>query len=106
VAIILGVMAYGSGNLAINFAGTGSVTGNVVNGLGTPVPAQIFVLSTKLGTAADALGNFRLDSIPAGKKELIITYQGQGVDKPVEIISGQTTSLGTIQVQSTQIPAQ
>lgn len=84
-------------------AGTGSITGIVTNEKNTPIPADVMLAGSSLATSADANGNFKLSGLPAGEAEIFITYQGQGVDKMLELDEGQEISLGTIQVQSTLV---
>jgi iron complex outermembrane receptor protein len=104
IAVILVVITLLTSNGASLSTGKGSISGNVVNELGTPLPAEVYVVSTKLGTTANNDGNFVLENIPEGNREVIVTYSGQGVDLQVKITENQQLSLGVIQIRSTQIP--
>jgi len=85
--------------------GTGGVTGQVVNQSLTPVVADIYVVDSDLTAQSAGDGSFSLINLPAGQINLIVAYQGQGVEIPVMIESGQTSVLGQIKVESTQIPS-
>lgn len=54
--------------------------------------ATIFVKGTKLGTAADGTGHFKLPHLPAGKQTIIAQYVGY---KPQEIEVTMTPGKGT-----------
>lgn len=85
--------------------GTGGVTGHVVNQSLTPVVADIYVVDSDLTAQSAGDGSFSLINLPAGQINLIVAYQGQGVEIPVMIESGQVSALGQIKVESTQIPS-
>jgi len=104
VALVLGTMSILNGNSVGK--STGSINGNVINESGTPISAEVSVVSTNLSTVADVQGNFSLGKIPTGNNEVLIAFQGQGVDLPVVIQKDQDLSLGSIQIRSTQFPAQ
>lgn len=102
VALILGTISVLNGNPVGK--STGSISGKVVNESGAPVSAEIYVVSTNLSTTADVEGNFSLTKIPAGNNDVLIAFQGQGVELQVVIQKDQNLPLGSIQVRSTQIP--
>jgi hypothetical protein len=85
--------------------GTGGVTGQVVNQSLTPVVADIYVLDSDLSEQSASDGSFTLINLPAGQINLIVAYQGQGVEIPIMIESGEISILGQIKVESTQIPS-
>ena len=102
VALVLGTITVLSGNsVGKSF---GSISGNVINESGAPVSAEVYVVSTNLNTTADVEGNFSLTKIPTGNNEVLIAFQGQGVELQVVIQKDQNLSLGSIQVRSTQVP--
>ena len=85
-------------------SGTGGVSGHVVNISLTPVPAEVFIVGSNLSAQADDKGQFSMINIPAGEITVIVAYQGQGVEIPVVVTSNETSKLGQIKVESTQIP--
>jgi hypothetical protein len=85
-------------------SGTGGVSGQVVNISLTPVPAEVFIVGSNLSAQADDQGQFSMINIPAGEITVIVAYQGQGVEIPVVVTSNETSKLGQIKVESTQIP--
>jgi hypothetical protein len=104
IAVLLGSFAILTGKSILKSGATGIISGNVTNESGTPIPAEIYVVSTKLSTVADTQGNFVLGNIPVGENEVLVAFQGQGVEVPVVIQKDQNSSLGSIQIRSTQIP--
>ena len=104
IAVVLVVITWLTSNGTSLSNKKGSISGNVVNELSTPLPAEVYVVSTKLGTTANSDGNFVLENVPEGNREVIVTYNGQGVDLQVKVTENQQLSLGVIQIRSTQIP--
>lgn len=80
----------------------GAVNGITVDNHSNPVQAQISVLKTNLSVSSDANGNFLLKNVPAGAVNMIVAFDGQGMEIPVQIEAGKTIELGKIQVVSTQ----
>jgi hypothetical protein len=79
--------------LLITLPGFGSVSGRVTDDTGTPLPG-VFVSSSGRGTQTDFLGNYTLQSLPAGMKTITaydeVTQRSGSAQAPVSI--GQTTS--------------
>jgi hypothetical protein len=112
VLIILAVIA--AGLFAISLfgnqlfpapSGNGIVSGTVVNASGSPISAQIYVVNTSIYTTADSRGQFTLHGVPVGHQTVLIAYQGQGVELPVDIQNGGEASVGSVTVVSTQVPS-
>jgi TonB-dependent receptor len=82
---------------------TGSLAGTVSGPEGGPVPgARLTIVGTRLETATDRLGRYRLARVPAGDQKLAVTFVGfadQTVDVTVE--AGASTSLDvTMELES------
>jgi len=93
-------------NKAVVKAGSGSVSGTVVNALLTPVPAVVFVLNSELATVSRADdGVFTLGNIPSGPQKVIVGYNGMGREFLVNVETGKTIAMGQIQVETTQVPS-
>jgi|GEM_PF-1645552 len=86
-------------------AGNGIVTGTVVNAAGSPISAQVYVVNTSLFTSADSQGRFSLSGVPDGHQTVLVAYQGQGVELPVDIQNGAEVFVGSITIASTQVPS-
>jgi TonB-dependent receptor len=96
---------------------TGTVTGAVIGPEGSPVPgARVQIVGTRLATATDRLGRYRIPLVPAGERQLLATFVGfapRTVD--VEVEAGTVTTLdiamelgaftGTVTVQGDPILA-
>jgi len=106
IAVILLAVAFTKDHIFPTINGTAVITGNVTDETGAPIPADVYLVSTKLSTTADSAGNFTLSNVPSGKNELLISYKGQGVDLYVDVSTGQSYSVGSVQIRSTQIPTQ
>jgi hypothetical protein len=79
--------------LLVTLPGTGSVSGRVTDDTGTPLPG-VFVSSSGRGVQTDFLGNYTLQSLPAGQKT--ITAYDQETQRSgtaaANVTIGQTTS--------------
>lgn len=59
------------------FAGSGDITGRVIDSLGNPlIGASVILKDTKYNVLTDDKGNFSFLSVPQGKYKLIVTYLG------------------------------
>jgi hypothetical protein len=91
---------------AVVKAGSGRVSGTVVNHLSTPVPAVVFLLNSKLATVSRADdGAFTLANIPSGPQKVIVGYNGMGREFLVNVETGKTIAMGQILVETTQVPS-
>lgn len=84
--------------------GFGIVNGSVINIQGSPVPAEIYLLTKDISTMADKDGSFSLENVPVGDQRLIIAWQGVGKEFPIKVEAGKTISLGQVIVEETQLP--
>ncbi|MGZ3851532.1 MAG: SusC/RagA family TonB-linked outer membrane protein [Flavisolibacter sp.] len=85
---LLGVLCFCAQLLAQNR----TVTGNVTDEKGNPIPsASVVVKGTSAGTTTDVNGNFKL-SVPANAKTLVISSVGMS-DKEVSLNSGNSYSV-------------
>ena len=85
-------------------AGTGGLSGQVVNQSLTPIPAEVYILQTENVTTADPAGAFTLNGVPEGPQELMVSYGGVGYSTRVTIERGKTFNVGQIRVQETMLP--
>lgn len=85
-------------------AGTGAITGEVVDEIGEPLEAYVFVMLTDLETQTDANGHFELRDVPAGSQVVVVAYLGAGREYPVVVNADSTTDMGQIQFASTRTP--
>ena len=103
VAILAAVNFLNSDTAGV-MMGKGSLTGQVFNAQGTPLPAEIFILGTDLQAQAAPDGSFTLDGVPEGQRALVAGHDGHGVEVDVSISAGQTTNLGQIRIVTTLTP--
>lgn len=84
------------------WAQRGVISGKVTDEDNLSLPgASIYIESLMLGTASDNAGNFRLLNVPAGNYTITVSYIGYKlVTKSVQIVGGQTTSLGRISLDA------
>jgi|YNPNPStandDraft_1061719.scaffolds.fasta_scaffold19264_3 hypothetical protein len=87
-----------------SIAGTGSISGNVVNLQQTPVPAEVYLLKMDISATTDAGGYFLLNNVPAGEVRLIVAYDGMSREIPVQVIAGQNVTVGQVRVEETEMP--
>ena len=107
--LILAVVVLGGVNLQrsdafTGLAGTGAITGEVVDEAGEPLEAYVFVLLTDLETQTDANGRFELQGVPAGSRVVVVAYLGAGREYPIVVNADSTTDMGQIQFASTKTP--
>jgi hypothetical protein len=88
------------------YNGLGSISGSVVNAESTPIPAEISVLNSSLITTADEAGNFQLNNVPAGPADVIVAWQGQGVEVPVVVLANGNVTIGEVTIESTKLPGE
>ena len=78
--------------------GTGAIAGVAVDEAGAPIAADILVFGTDLTTTAGPDGSFALDGIPAGEQAIIVASGLRATEVRVEVIAGETATLGTVVV--------
>jgi len=96
ILMLFAILITLSGITSILAQGYGNITGKVVEqATNDPLPgANILIKSTNFGTSTDRYGMFRLNSVPAGKYEIQISYLGyKSVTKEIEVSSGITNKL-------------
>lgn len=84
--------------------GSGGVTGLAVNTDQQPVQAEVFIPGSDYSAQAGSDGLFELGNIPAGLQSVVIAYDGIGYEIRVEIEAGKTVNIGTIKLETTQVP--
>lgn len=84
--------------------GKGSLTGQVTNAQGTPLPAEIFILGTDLQAQAAPDGSFTLNGVPEGPRALVAGHNGHGIEVDINISAGQTTDIGQVRIITTLTP--
>ena len=93
---------------------TGTVTGQVVDGTGAPLPgANVVVQDTQIGEATDQNGRYRLAGVPSGEQALTASFVGyNAVDTTVTVRAGETAEVdfrleaSTLQSQGVIVEAQ
>ncbi|TVQ19306.1 MAG: TonB-dependent receptor, partial [Bacteroidetes bacterium] len=74
---------------------TGGVTGRISDATtGEYLPgATVVIKGTRIGTATDIYGSFRLQGIPAGKQTIVVSYLGfETLEQEIEIVEGRSSS--------------
>ncbi len=90
----------------VRFAGTGVVTGVVVDETGQPLPAVAIILGTALETQAGADGRFELGGVPAGDRILVIGYKYVGWEYPIRVEGGATVDVGRLVIEVPLVPGE
>ena len=93
---------------------TGTVTGQVVDETGAPLPgANVVVMDTQIGEATDQNGRYRLSGVPSGEQALTASFVGYNVvDTTVTVRAGETIEMdfrlesSTLQSQELIVEAQ
>ncbi|GJQ63851.1 MAG: TonB-dependent receptor [Melioribacteraceae bacterium] len=81
---------------AMSVFGQGKISGTVTDSLSGDqlFGANIIVLGTAIGDAADIEGNYRVTNVPGGKQTLRVSYIGyKSKDITVNVVEGKTLSL-------------
>ena len=84
--------------------GSGVVTGQVVDGYGQPVQAEVFVLPGGARAQSGVDGRFEVLRVPAGEHTLLVGYQGSGFEYPLQVPAGGSVDVGKVKVTATQTP--
>jgi len=88
---------------------TGTITGQIVDGSGEPLPgANVVVRNTQNGGAANQNGRYRLPDVPAGQYTVTASFVGySAVDTTVTVSAGETVTqnfqLRSATMQSQQV---
>ena len=104
LVLFLSFLHFWSGELVTPLLGKGSVTGVALNAGGFPLRGSILVEGTNLRTQTKADGSFLLDGVPAGRRVILVADTVSGREFEAEIISGQITNIGKVQLKSTETP--
>ncbi len=104
LAVILAVIDFFPKGTPAYASGTGGVSGRVVNQSLTPVPAEVYLLTTEKVTTAGSDGTFTLGDVPEGQQQLMVSYGGVGNSTIVTIEHGKMVDVGQIRVQETLLP--
>jgi hypothetical protein len=80
-------------------AGTGTVSGYVLDDHGDPIGAEVFIFRANVEGRCSDLGYFELSGVPVGEQILIITYRNVGREIAVNVIEAQTVDMGTLRFQ-------
>ncbi len=106
VAFLLVVKVLPSITDGFSAIGSGVIVGQVVDGYGRPLSAELIVERTDIIVQTDTDGRFELRGVPRGAQILLVANDGIGVEYPVNIRFGQTVDVGAVQAEVTAIPAQ
>jgi hypothetical protein len=101
VLVVVGLIKNGTG---AQLAGTGKITGTVLDNRGQPATAVVMIFGRPQEKSLDANGNFELDNVPAGNQVLVVTSPAGWKDIPVSITPGTTLNLGEIRLITTLEP--
>lgn len=74
---------------------SGGVTGRITDAsTGEYLPgATVLIKGTRIGTATDIYGSFRLQNVPVGKQTIVVSYLGfTTIEDEIEISAGRTSS--------------
>lgn len=85
-------------------AGTGFVSGQVVDQNGQPFMGSIFILGTRLEAKTGPDGSFLVEQVPAGKQTLIVADDLSGLAFDIEVEVAQELQMGKIQFFPTATP--
>src|SRR5688500_5925630 len=78
------------------------VTGTVRDSSGTPIPGvSVTIRGTRVGTATDANGNFRLNGVPAGAS--VVTISGVGYTSQDVTVGSNNSVNATISASSSSL---
>ena len=81
---------------SISIFGNGNLQGNITDSLTNSalVGANVYLVGTSLGSAADIEGNYKINNIPAGKYQLKVSYIGyQSKTLNVTIVDNRTLNV-------------
>lgn len=81
-------------------AGSGTVTGVVLDETGAPMPAEVFVFRTAAATTAGGDGAFELHGVPAGDQILVISARNIGREYMITVPRGSALDVGTLRFQA------
>jgi hypothetical protein len=78
------------------WAGTGIITGAVVDARNQPAQATVLIVKSDLETTTDAQGRFELRGVPAGERQVVVGLTVSGVEYRVQVVAGQVTDVGQL----------
>ncbi|MCS7011153.1 MAG: carboxypeptidase-like regulatory domain-containing protein [Anaerolineales bacterium] len=90
------VFRFAGSQTVMLLAGRGDVRGQVVDEQGRPLSAEVYLFGVDRPVLADAEGKFLYKGAPAGKRNLIIAFNGTAQELSVEIRAGEVTDVGKI----------
>jgi hypothetical protein len=86
--------------LSLVTAGTGMITGYVLDETGQPVTAEVIVVDQGIVVETDEEGYFLMSGIPSGQHTIVVGYLLAGVEREVTVSADQTTDIGIVEVTS------
>jgi len=105
VVLILGAVNLLQSDVGKGLLGNGSISGRVVDGNGDVLQeAEAFIEGGNISTFTDANGRFLLENVPSGEHNLVVGYQGVGVQKIVAVNAGVVLDTGTISIEVPEVP--
>ena len=105
IALMLAGNMFVISDTAAILAGTGTVTGVVVDENNQPMPgAEIYVLGSRVKGESDAYGFFEVQDVPAGSRSIVVACGGTGYEYPILVIAGESVDLGEVRFISTLEP--
>lgn len=86
---------------------TGTVTGQVVDQRGEPLPgANVLVQDTKIGGATDENGRYRLEGVPTGEHAVEASFIGHTASDTVVTIQAGKTTTANFELRSSTMQSQ
>lgn len=105
VVLILGAVNLLQSDVGKGLLVNGSISGRVVDGNGDVLQeAEAFIEGGNISTFTDANGRFLLENVPSREHNLVVGYQGVGVQKIVVVNAGVVLDTGTITIDVPEVP--
>jgi hypothetical protein len=87
---------YMKSDAAALLTGKGSFSGLVLDEQGKPLNAQLSVMGVDRLVQAGIDGSFLYENVPAGKRNLVIIYNGTASEYSVQVQAGKIVNLGQV----------
>ena len=102
--LILFASVFAKSDAAAVLSGQGSVSGQAIDSKGNPFDGYLFVLGTDIEAQTQSDGTFLVEDVPAGARVLVLANEYAGYEFPIQVIAGETVSVGQIQFLPTATP--
>lgn len=100
IALLLSVFNLWSSSKAGGGAGTGSISGYLIDEWGRPVEAEIMIVGYDLAAETDETGYFEMSGVPEGDRTIVVTYLLTGVEHSAGVGAGEATDLGVVSLET------